>query len=406
MAAKRRKLLVAGGATLLALALAEVAARVYLVSASGATDFASYRDRCLGKQLAIFEQDASGELVDLKPGQQQGSLITINRQGFRGRAALEPKPADGWRICCIGGSGCFGTTSSGDNTTFPAFLERALRREAAGPDLVEVVNGGLPGATTALAVTRYEQRLRRLRPDVVVLYNLINDVLHSRRTKLGLDPRTRPLVTVDGPVSSLLSHSAIYLAIVSSRTEREKAAEIAEANRAQADVARGTAQARQRARAVEEAVAKEDAAAYDGTPAMNLYIVPEHLSEFRSQLDRFARAVRADGATPVYCTFAMRFRGDETQAEYQENGPATARYLPDWRMAKDAIAAMNETIREAARANGAPLIDVAAALPRKSEFFPHKDTDHFTDAGCEAAAELMAAELKRLGCLSRAALPK
>jgi lysophospholipase L1-like esterase len=399
------RILLAGGAAALALAGAEAGMRAYLVSKSGATDFASYRRRCLGEQLAIFEQDAAGELTDLRPGQHQGKLITINRQGFRGAPALEPKPADGFRIVCIGGSGCFGTTSSGDAATFPAFLEKSLRENANDPAAVEVLNGGLPGATTALAITRFEQRLRPLRPDLVILYNLINDILQSRRAKLGLDPRMRPLVPVSGPVSSLLSHSAIYLAIVSARTEREKAAEIAEANRAQADQARGTPAARERARAVEQAVTREQAGSGDANEK-NLYLVPEHVAEFRAQLERFARLARQSGATPVFCTFAMRFRGDETQREYQENGPATARYMPDWKMAWGAIGAMNDVIRETARATGSPLVDVAAKIPKKPEYFPPGDTDHFTDAGCAAAGALIAAELRSQGLLARGALAK
>jgi hypothetical protein len=134
--------------------------------------------------------------------------------------------------------------------------------------------------------------------------------------------------------------------------------------------------------------------------------VPEHVAEFRAQLERFVRVVRQDGATPVFCTFAMRFRGDETQREYQENGPATARYMPDWTMAWAAIGAMNDVIRETANATHSPLIDVAAMIPKKTEYFPPGDTDHFTDAGCRAAGELIAGELRSQGLLARAALPK
>jgi hypothetical protein len=102
----------------------------------------------------------------------------------------------------------------------------------------------------------------------------------------------------------------------------------------------------------------------------------------------------------------MRFRGDETEAEYHKNGPATARYMPDWRMAWGAIGAMNDAIREAARATGSPLIDVAAEIPKKPEFFPPGDTDHFTDAGCAAAGALLADALRKQNLLARAALPK
>jgi lysophospholipase L1-like esterase len=409
VAALVKKLAVAGAAAALALTGAELAVRAVVVSGSGATDFESYRRRCLGGQLAIFAEDAAGELVDLQPGTRQGTTITVNRFGFRGKPVLDPKPLDGFRVCCIGGSGCFGTTSSDDSTTFPAFLEAELRKGAAAPEHVEVMNGGLPGATTALAVSRFEKRLAERKPDVVLLYNLINDLLTSRRVRLGVDPRHRPLVKIDGAFEELLSNSAIYLTLASASTQREKEREIAEANRRQAELAKGDAPrgpGAGPARRVVEAVGRESSYVYDGTPERNLYLVPEHLTEFRAELLRFDRVVRAAGAVPVYCTFALRFRGDETQEEYRENGPVTAFYMPDGRMAQDAVAHMNGVIRQVAKETGSALCDVAAELPRDPAYFPPKDTDHFTDAGCQAAAAIMAAAIRKAGLTRGAAAPK
>jgi lysophospholipase L1-like esterase len=404
MAGLARKLAVSAAATIVALTAAEAVTRAIVVKSSGATDFESYRLRCLGEQLSIFERDEAGELIDLQPGTRQGNLITINRQGFRGKPVAEPKPEEGFRICCIGGSGCFGTASSGDAKTFPAQLEQLLRREARAPERVEVINGGLPGATTARAVSRFEKRLATRKPDVVILYNLINDLLQSRRAKLGIDPRRKALVNADGPVSRLLSHSAMYLAVASSATQREKEREIARANAEQTTKTRpGSAPG---ARAVAEAVGREAGHAYDGTIEKNLYIVPEHFAEFRSQLARFHAAAKAAGAVPVFCTFALRFEPNATAEEYQQNGPTTAFYMPDWPMARDAVNAMNDAIREAAAKTGSLLIDVAREIPKKTEYFPPRDTDHFTDAGCAAAAAIIAKALREKQMLTGAALPK
>lgn len=401
-----KRLLVATAASLLALSGAELAFRRILTTASGATDFDSYRKRCIGEQLPIFEEDRSGELVDLVPGSRQGNRITINRQGFRGSPVLVPKPADGFRVCMIGGSGCFGTTSSSDATTIAARLEAVLRERAAVPAHVEVMNGGLPGATTAGAVTRFEKRLRPFDVDVVILYNLINDLLTSRRVALGVDPRATPLVKVDSAISRVLSHSALYLGVVSARTQREKERSLAEAVKRQSESGRSARGIAPGAREVSAAVARESGHVYDGTPATNLYLVPKHVAEFESELRRFRAVVKEAGAVPVFCTFALRFRGDETQEEYVANGPVTAFYMPDWPMARDAVAHMNDVIRRIAEETGSILCDVAAELPRRPELFPPKDTDHFTDEGCAEVARLIAAELARSGCLRGAALPR
>src|SRR5262245_1017152 len=134
-----KKLLILAVSSALALAVGECVTRGVLVSKSGASDFETYRTRAMGEVLPIFEQDIGGEIIDITPNTAQGTQIHINRQGFRGDAVADPKPAGGFRVCFIGGSGCFGTTSSGDNTTIPGFFEAELRKRSSTPRRVEVV---------------------------------------------------------------------------------------------------------------------------------------------------------------------------------------------------------------------------------------------------------------------------
>ncbi|MBI3818447.1 MAG: hypothetical protein HY286_07140 [Planctomycetes bacterium] len=400
------KLLLAACAGAAAVAIAEWIARASVVSKSGATDFESYRRRCLGEPIAIFDTDEKGELVDIKPGSFQGDLIHINSQGFRGEPVLDPKPADGFRICMIGGSGCFGTTSSGDATTIEGFLQKELRANARAPERVEVMNGAIPGATTARAIDRYERRLAKYAPDFVILYNLVNDMLESRRARLGLDPRMRPLVNPDSAVEKLLSHSAIWLVFATAGNRRDKERELDEAARLDVRTAAGRAARRGRVEEIKSAIARESDYHYDGAAATNLYLVPEHLQYFKQQLARYRDAAAASGARPIYCTFAFRFNGNESEDQYHKDGPATAMYLPNWAMARDAMKAMNQYIRDAAKTCHAPLVDVDAELVRNRNYFPDGDTDHFTDEGCKAVAGIIAKNLATQGLLLRAAAPK
>ncbi|MFN0204771.1 MAG: hypothetical protein ACKVS6_00470, partial [Planctomycetota bacterium] len=142
-----KKILIFTCVLVVALAVAEFVTRAVVLSRSGGTSFEAYRLRCLGENIPIFEQDAEGELIDCKPSLSQGKRIHISSQGFRGKDVVDPKPTDTFRICFIGGSGCFGTTSSNDDSTIPAFFGARVRENAASPEKVDVINGGLPGAT-------------------------------------------------------------------------------------------------------------------------------------------------------------------------------------------------------------------------------------------------------------------
>lgn len=401
----KRKIIIAVLSAVFSLGAAEWCMRWFVVRNSGATDFESYRLRCLGKNISIFEAGASGEPVDLKPDSFQGGLIHINSQGFRGAPVVEPKPVDSLRICLIGGSGCFGTTSSGDATTIPGFLQVEMQAGAPASRLTEVMNGGMPGATTARAIDRYQTRLDRFKPDIVILYNLVNDMLASRRVCLGVDTRTMPAVAADGPVSRVLSHSAMWLVLQTFRSNQLKREAMEEARKR--DDARPGAGVRQEAlKKMQEAISREQASTPGDTAGSNIYINQEHLDQFRTELRRFERFVRERGSVPVFCTFAFRFDGTETAEQYRRDGPVTAMYFPDWPMARDAMRIMNDTIRAVARETGAALVDVDAELKRSRRLFPAGDTDHFTDDGCREVAKIIYQSLLKQNVISGAPAPR
>jgi len=97
-----------------------------------------------------------------------------NNFGFRDRDVVTPKPAGVFRVVCIGGS----TTEEGRSldATYPKRVERILRERFGGD--VEIINGGIVGATSFTIRTRLDDYLA-MEPDLFVYYGGINDISHN-----------------------------------------------------------------------------------------------------------------------------------------------------------------------------------------------------------------------------------
>jgi lysophospholipase L1-like esterase len=160
--------------------LAEFGARVYLARFAGPEAFRRY--------ASVGQLDAAGALDGgparkyrphrylgymPTPGYSQGGA-RHNALGYRGPDIAVPKPEGLVRILCAGGSTTY-TPMVGDEETYPAQLERALRERGVGP--VEVVNAGVEGWLSYETLINLELRALELEPDVVVVYHGVNDLL-------------------------------------------------------------------------------------------------------------------------------------------------------------------------------------------------------------------------------------
>ncbi len=99
--------------------------------------------------------------------------VAINSLGYRDREFSVAKPPGVIRIVCIGGS----TTVQGvrNEETYPALLEKRLRARF-GPR-VQVINLGVSGYNSYHWVQPDKlSELLRLKPDVVVQYDGVNDI--------------------------------------------------------------------------------------------------------------------------------------------------------------------------------------------------------------------------------------
>lgn len=154
--------------------LLEVGARIYLHYWSPPGRFRTY---------ATLE-----ELSDRYPLRQipdrHMSLVTApnfssgldrhNRLGFRGGDIEIPKPRKTFRIATIGGSTTYSSGVMVHTFSYPFVLQEYLRR--CGFENVEVVNGGIPGATSLESLINFETRVLETEPDLVIVCDGINDI--------------------------------------------------------------------------------------------------------------------------------------------------------------------------------------------------------------------------------------
>lgn len=102
-------------------------------------------------------------------------LFRTNNFGFRDRDFTVPKPDGVFRILCIGAS----TTEEGisNQETYPKFLEQELQKHL-GKNKIEVFNCGISGMTLKKHFVKLPDYLY-LQPDLVILYEGINDVVYE-----------------------------------------------------------------------------------------------------------------------------------------------------------------------------------------------------------------------------------
>jgi hypothetical protein len=98
-----------------------------------------------------------------------------NSLGFRGKETTYAKPPGVFRIVTIGGSSVYGQSESCDAAVWSQRLEDHLN-EANPARRIEVVNGGCFGYNSFENLVNLEFRMMDFQPDLVLLYEAINDM--------------------------------------------------------------------------------------------------------------------------------------------------------------------------------------------------------------------------------------
>ena len=111
-----------------------------------------------------------------------GAPVAFNRFGLRDRDYAVQKPAGTLRIIALGDSMTFGVGVP-EPRTFPRVTEALLNESTGRSPAVEVLNFGIPGYNTLQEMTEFKELGVPLRPDIVVVGFLYNDL------ELSIDQR-------------------------------------------------------------------------------------------------------------------------------------------------------------------------------------------------------------------------
>jgi uncharacterized protein YjbI with pentapeptide repeats len=99
--------------------------------------------------------------------------ITFNSYGLRGAEFQEQKHDIDFRIFAVGGSTTFGSGDN-DDETWSVHLQQIINEKITDKK-IEVINGGVGGATTVSEYDLIKNKLSSFEPDLIIMYDGVND---------------------------------------------------------------------------------------------------------------------------------------------------------------------------------------------------------------------------------------
>lgn len=296
----------------------------------------------------------------LRPGATLSGATTkvrINSLGFRGPEISVPKPPGTFRIACLGGSTTFGTYSSSDETTWPAFLQQKIQQRC--PHLrVEVINAGVPGYRLAESRINLLQRVVPIDPDLVIVYHACNDISSQQARAFGSQSQiaSQPMIGTQW----LTRHSLLFDKLAKNiRIMQTPATE----------------------------------------PHRRDRLPDSAVRTYRQHLESLLAECRDRNIPAALCTMATQFRADQPE-NIQRKAAGTALYYNEYLSVEGLIHAyrtFNEALQTVAEEHRLPSADLVAAVPGQSRYFG--DSVHFTDAGCRRVADCIFAALVDAGLI-------
>jgi lysophospholipase L1-like esterase len=310
--------------------------------------------------------DAETGTFVLEPGEyrsEYGGVARINSAGFVGRE-LEPNGPDLWRIAAVGDSCTYGGGS--DTDSYPALLGARLRLRSGAGRRYEVVNAGISGLNSELALRRLRTQVLPLAPDVVTLYIGWNDLMK-------FDPLAQVVPGQDSPWSGV-ARALDNLWLVKGLRKL-----------------------------LFFYVRPRLAPPSTGPESRTGRFAGFRPTAYEGNLGEMVDAVRGAGARPLLVTLPTVVRAEMSVSDLRRAHVM----FPYFRYANgvgdflDLLAAYNRTVRSLAERKGVPLVDLAQyfeALDGDERFF--FDTMHPDKRGRELIAEQLLAGLERAGLLA------
>jgi lysophospholipase L1-like esterase len=283
--------------------------------------------------------------------------LSTNRLGLRDEDFPPAPPPGERRVALLGASTIMGAYAPTNEQTSSAALERLLN--TAGGSTVRVVNAGLAGATVRQQTVLMQGMLPGLGIGLVVWYPGLNDIgcsapAPARAARaIRLPWLTLPKWTLTGDM-----------------------------------IVKNTAFLR----------SSQAASSQSLRPNFDPVAV-------RAEFERGVQAARESGLGLVLATSATSFRSDMPDAVITQRAASALFFRPCYSGPELArtIDVFNATVREVAALHGVPLIDTARLLAPDPRLFG--DATHFSVAGEEAFAAVLASGLRREGLLAPAGTP-
>ena len=297
----------------------------------------------------IQTYDSATGTFELLPGEHRTPLgrVRVNEDRFVGDPLARDGP-DLWRIVAVGDSCTFGSGNEVD--TYPAILGHLLAQDAAPGERIEVVNAGISGLNSELALRRLESRVPALRPEVVTIYIGWNDLM-----------KFDPLAQNEESAFSGIARAVDDLWITKGL--------------------RKLLFYYLRPRMREPATGPESRTGKFAGFEPTL---------FEQNLRAMISAVRGMGARPVVMTLPTLVRPDMTAKDLRDSGVMFPYFRSAYAVGDflDLLAAYNGTIRRVAAEENVPLVDLARsfdAIPDPRPYF--FDTMHTNRRGMELIAQ-------------------
>ncbi len=306
--------------------------------------------------------------------------LHINSHALRGEEFPADKPAGEIRIMAVGGSTTAGE-EVGEEDTYPAQLQALLRARFPGRP-IRVINAGVPSYSVKNALLDYSLRLYRFEPDYVAVFHGINDFFYQRDGGLEIDARQN------------YSGRAVSPFVFEGDARGPSPWESISAG------VRGLA----RRSHLAQRLTWLRGALEPNRPAPLRSPDPAGIETYAAYYRALLRQIEAGGAVPILMTTAISYPGSFEAADRARIERSFEIWLRQpnipLEVGAQVIAAMNRALFELGRDEGAPVVDIAGAVPADREHFI--DVCHFTREGNRRIAEALAETLvpaieRRLG---------
>ncbi len=344
-----RRIILCVAAALLFGSVLELAARVDDRLTWGAPLWAPYSREL----LTVSDQRG----VRGRPGA-QFEKWRLNSFGFRG-PEIRKQPAPGvTRVMVAGASETFGLYEA-EGHEYVALLREAL--DAASPGRFEVVNAAIAGMSPPRLAEYFDNWLRQFEPHVIVFYPTPHFYLEEAppAASATLKPRPEPRMSLRILPKARNVYKRLLPGWAQSRMNEARVAAALSAN---------------------------------GPDWVWPDVPPERVALFESQLADLVTRFLASGARVMLCTHASVVQPSPTDLDRAQVLALRVFYPKASERALRGIdPALNAVVRRTGDRFNLPVIDVDAGLARTPRYFA--DFSHFTDAGAQAVAAIMARDI-------------